>query len=73
MSNLTAGDELHWGEEIHLLTNYKEIKMGVSGDGPIHACVPIHAHPQLSQRFIFFQRKQVYHIIENYQTDPVHW
>ena len=33
-------DELHWGDEIHWQTS--------SGGGPIHARVPIHAHPQFS-------------------------
>ena len=36
-----------------------------SGGGPIHARVPIHAHPQFSQGFIIFHRKDVYHIIDN--------
>ena len=34
-----------------------------SGGGPIHACVPVHAHPQFSERFTIFHRKYVYHII----------
>ena len=43
-----------------------------SSGGPIHASVPIHAHPQFSQRFIIFHRKDVYHIIDNYQIDHIH-
>ena len=42
-----------------------------SGGGPIHAHVPIHAHPQFSQRFELFHGK-VYHIIGNYQIDHIH-
>ena len=44
-----------------------------SGGGPVHACVPIHAHPQFSQRFMIFHRKAVYHNIDNYQIDHTHW
>ena len=43
-----------------------------SGGGPIHARVPIHAHPQFSQRFVLFDGKDVYHIIDNYQIDNIH-
>ena len=43
-----------------------------SGGGPIHAHVPIHAHPQFSQRFVLFHGKDVYHIIDNYQIDDIH-
>ena len=39
----------------------------VSGGGPIHVHVSIHAHPQFSQRFVLFHAKYVYHIIDNYQ------
>ena len=30
-----------------------------SGGGPIHAHVPIHAHPQFSLRFIVFEGKYI--------------
>ena len=40
--------------------------------GPIHARVPIHAHPQFSQRFVLFHGKNVYHIIDNDQFDHIH-
>ena len=43
-----------------------------SGGGPIHARVPIHAHPQFSQRFILFHGKDVYPIIDNDQFDHIH-
>ena len=43
-----------------------------SGGGPIHARVPIHAHPQFSLRFIIFHREDVYHIIDNHQMDHLH-
>ena len=43
-----------------------------SGGGPIHARVPIHAHPQFSWRFIIFHRYGVYHIIDNHQIDHIH-
>ena len=43
-----------------------------SGGGPIHARVPIHAHPQFSQRFVPFHGKDVYHIIDNDQFDHIH-
>ena len=49
----------------------RNIKM-VSGGGPIHTRVPIHAHPQFSQRFVFLHGKNVYHIIDNYQIDHIH-
>ena len=44
----------------------------VSGGGPIHARVPIQAHPQFSWRFILFHREDVYHIIDNHQIDHIH-
>ena len=44
-----------------------------SGGGPVHARVPIHAHPQFSQRFMIFHRKAVYHNIDNNQIDHTHW
>ena len=44
-----------------------------SGGGPVHACVPIHAHPQFPQRFVIFHRIAVYHDIDNYQIDHTHW
>ena len=56
--------ELHWGDEIHCPTS--------SGGGPIHARVPIHAHPQFSQRFVLFHGKNVYQIIDNDQFDHIH-
>ena len=43
-----------------------------SGGGPIHARVPIHAHPQFSRRFVRFHGKDVYHIIDNDQIDYIH-
>ena len=43
-----------------------------SGGGPIHASVPIHAHPQFSLRFVLSHGKDVYHIIDNYQIDDIH-
>ena len=43
-----------------------------SGGGPIHARVPIHAHPQFSFRFINFHRKDVDQNIDNYQIDHIH-
>ena len=45
---------------------------GPSGGGPIHARVPIHAHPQFSQRLVLLHGKNVYHIIDNYQIDHIH-
>ena len=53
----TADDELHLGDETHWLSS--------SGGEPVHA------HPQFSQRFIIFHRKDVYHIIDNYQIDHI--
>ena len=43
-----------------------------SGGGAIHAHVPIHAHPQFSQRYVLFHGNDVYHIIDNYQIDHIH-
>ena len=43
-----------------------------SGCGPIHARVPIQAHPQFPWRFIIFHREGVYHIIDNHQMDHLH-
>ena len=43
-----------------------------SRGGPIHARVPIHAHPQFSQRFVLFHGKDVYHIIDNDHFDHIH-
>ena len=42
-----------------------------SGGGPVHAQVPIHAHPQFSWRFMIFHREDVYHIIDNHQIDHI--
>ena len=43
-----------------------------SGGGPIHARVPIQAHPQFSWRFIIFHWEDVYHIIDNHLMDHLH-
>ena len=43
-----------------------------SGGGPVHARVPIHAHPQFSSKFMIFHSEDVYHIIDNHQIDHTH-
>ena len=43
-----------------------------SGGGPIHARVPIQAHPRFSLRFIIFHGEDVYHIIDNHQMHHLH-
>ena len=58
---------------IHKTTrNFAQDILEFSGGGPIHARVPIHAHPQFSQRFVLFHGKNVYRIIDNDQFDHIH-
>ena len=51
----------------NLLQNLDNIiwTVSFSGGGPIHA------HPQFSSRFVIFHRKDVNHIIDNYQIDHI--
>ena len=53
------------------MVNNRDKILTYSGGGPIHARVPIHTHPQFSQRFVLLHGKNVYHIIGNYQIDHI--
>ena len=44
-----------------------------SGTGPVHAWLPVHAHPRFSQRFVHFEADYEYQSIRYDIIDHLHW